>query len=77
MYPVGPIGAAGDRTAPCAEPDGGSRFESDPIAMIRFLQINLRKSGLARRLMEQTARKLGADLLILSEVPQGTLDTAS
>lgn len=27
--------------------------------MIRFLQINLRKSGPARRLMEQTACELG------------------
>lgn len=39
--------------------------------MIRFLQINLRKSGPARHLIEQTALELGTDLLILSKIPRG------
>lgn len=40
--------------------------------MISFLQINLRKSGSARRLLEQTSRELSSDILILSEVPSGS-----
>lgn len=42
--------------------------------MINVLQINLRKSGPARLLMEQTAQELGSDLLILSEIPRGPPD---
>lgn len=43
--------------------------------MIGLLQINLRKSGPARRLMEQTPRELGVNLLILSEIPRGPPDS--
>lgn len=43
--------------------------------MIEILQINLRKSGPARRLMEHTVQELGVYLLILSEVPRGPPDT--
>lgn len=43
--------------------------------MMKVLQINLRKSGPARALMEQTVRELGSDLLILSEIPRGPPDS--
>lgn len=41
------------------------------IIMIKFLQINLRKSGSAMRLIEQTSRELRADILLMSEIPRG------
>lgn len=44
--------------------------------MIGFLQVNLRKSGPARRMLEQTSMELGSDLLIMSEIPRGPQDTA-
>lgn len=43
--------------------------------MVKFLQINLRKSGSARRMMEHTSRELGSDILVLSEVPRGPPDS--
>lgn len=43
--------------------------------MINILQINLRKSRSARRLMKHTARELQSDLLILSEIPRGLPDS--
>lgn len=43
--------------------------------MFRFLQINLRKSRSARRLIEQTARELGTNLLILSKIPKCSPDS--
>lgn len=45
------------------------------ISMIKFLQINLRKSGSAMRLMEQTSRELGADILLMSEISRGLSDS--
>lgn len=44
--------------------------------MFGFLQVNLRKSGSARRMLEQTSMELGSDLLIMSEIPKGSQDTA-
>lgn len=43
--------------------------------MISFLQINLQNSGLTGNLMEQTARELWSDLLLLSEILQGSPDS--
>lgn len=39
--------------------------------MVKFIQINLRKSDPARRLLEQTVRELGSDILIMSEISRG------
>lgn len=43
--------------------------------MIKYLQINLRKSGSARQIMDQTLRELGSEILILSEIPRSPPDT--
>lgn len=44
--------------------------------MIEILQINLRKNGPARRMIENTVHELGVDVLIMSEVPRGPPDDA-
>lgn len=44
--------------------------------MNQFLQINLRKSGSARNMMEQTVRELASEILILSEIPRDPSDTS-
>lgn len=44
--------------------------------MLNFLQINLRKSGSARAVMEQTTRELQSDDLLLSKVPRGSPDSS-
>lgn len=42
--------------------------------MMQFLQVNLRKMGTARGLLNQAAREVGADVLIISEKPRGPPD---
>lgn len=42
--------------------------------MLKFLQINLRKSGRAHSMLEQTARELATDVLLLSEISRGQTD---
>lgn len=42
--------------------------------MVKFLQANLRSMGMARGLLEQAAREVRADVLIISEKPRGPAD---
>lgn len=44
--------------------------------MIKLLQINLRKNGYTRNMIDQTARNLRSDILILSEMPRGLLGSS-
>lgn len=42
--------------------------------MIEVIQMNLRKMGVARNLLDQVAREVNADILIISEQPRGPAD---
>lgn len=42
--------------------------------MIRFIQVNLRRMGAARSLLNQAARERETDVLLISEQPRGPPD---